>query len=119
MGMLEKTTPAAPATTYLGQVSSQVAPAPAVFVGSGPPTTAVQVTQGAPQYVPAMATPATTFTTRDPVMYTGPAVEPPAVGFLAPAPAVYLPTTTAAQPAVTTAETIQYEPTTVYAPAAA
>merc|ERR1712107_273654 len=82
-----------PPTTVQGgrmEIHGQVAP---VFLGTAPPvagvgapqvmapppTTAVEVMQGPPEYVQGAARPATTVTVRDPQVYTAPAAPPPQV----------------------------------------
>ena len=123
-----------PPTTVQGgrvEIHGQVAP---VFLGTAPPvagvgapqvmapppTTAVEVMQGPPEYVQGAARPATTVTARDPQIYTAPAARPPQVMSIAPAPAVVLPTVTARKPQVTTAATVYQKGTVTYtAPAAA
>merc|ERR1712135_202008 len=86
-GAMEKTLPAPPATTYLGEPTFTVPAAPAVFTAP-PPTTAIEVMQGEPQYVVPAFAPCTTTTVRDPVVYTGAAVEQPPVVYAEPAPPV-------------------------------
>merc|ERR1712012_919672 len=110
----------------MGEIHGQVAP---VFLGTAPPvagvmapppTTAVEVMQGPPEYVQGAARPATTVTVRDPQVYTAPAAPPPQVMNIAPAPAVVLPTVAAQKPQVTTAATVYQEGTVTYtAPAPA